>query len=140
MTRTGVMASSRPSRNQAGSTGVRSSGVLRRLSIVAAVMLLAMALVGPSSAFAASEPTSGYNQTPTTPSKSGTGPSKESSEPTSTTPTSTAPAATTPEATKSTLPFTGFDLRWSLAIGVLLMGAGFSIVVVQRRQRGNRSR
>jgi uncharacterized surface anchored protein len=146
MTRTGVMASSRPSSNEAGSKGATPSGVMRRLSSIAAVMLLAMALVAPGSAFAASEPTSGYNQTPTTP-KSGTEPSKEESKPTSTTPTSTTPTSTTPtttstpsEAKKASLPFTGFDLRWSLAIGLVLMGAGFSIVVVQRRQRGSGSR
>jgi hypothetical protein len=39
------------------------------------------------------------------------------------------------EAKASTLPFTGFDLRWSVAIGLVLMCAGFSIVAVQRRQR-----
>ena len=27
------------------------------------------------------------------------------------------------------------DLRWSFGLGLLLMGAGFSIVVVQRRHR-----
>jgi hypothetical protein len=37
--------------------------------------------------------------------------------------------------TKSTLPFTGFDLRWTIGAGLLLLGMGFSIVTVQRRQR-----
>jgi hypothetical protein len=107
------------------------------------VLLMAIALVGPSTAFAAAE--SNYASkpnTPTTPTTptTGTAPSKESSSPkTSPSPTSeTSPSttATTPEAEKtSTLPFTGFDLRWSVGIGLLLMGAGFSIVVVQRRQR-----
>jgi hypothetical protein len=27
------------------------------------------------------------------------------------------------------------DLRWSIVVGLLLIGAGFSIVVLQRRER-----
>ncbi len=130
MTRTGVMASSRPHKDGAGLLGVKSTGALRRLSAIAAVLLLALALALPSAAFAA-EPTAGYNQTPTTPSKSGTAPSKETSEPAK---ESTAPTATTSTEPAKALPFTGLDLRWSIAIGVLLMGAGFSIVVLQRRR------
>ncbi|HEX5853945.1 MAG TPA: hypothetical protein VFY36_12740 [Solirubrobacteraceae bacterium] len=96
------------------------------------MLLLALTLALPGTALAADEPTSGYKQTPTTP-KTGTAPSKEEKAPAS----ETAPTSTTPssEPKASTLPFTGFDLRWSLAVGVLLMGAGFSIVAVQRRQR-----
>jgi len=103
-------------------------------------LLLTVALVVPTTAFAAttSTPTSGYNQTPPTPT-SGTSPSKEKSTPkketapakATTTPTTT----TTTTAKASTLPFTGFDLRWTVGLGLLLMGAGFSIVTVQRRQR-----
>jgi uncharacterized membrane protein len=141
MTRTDVMASSRPHTAAAASIRTQSAGVTRRLAAVSAMLLLALALTVPASALAAepAAPTSGYNQkpTPTTPTpKTGTSPSKESKTPTTST---TAPAntSTTPatETKASTLPFTGFDLRWSLAVGVLLMGAGFSIVVVQRRQR-----
>jgi hypothetical protein len=113
--------------------------------------LLAIALIGPGTALAA-EGTSGYGSEPpkttttttttptTTPttetSPTGTtSPSKETSEPTkSEEPTSTS----SPEKEKakaSTLPFTGFDLRWSLGIGLVLMVSGLSIVAVQRRQR-----
>jgi hypothetical protein len=102
------------------------------------VLLLALALIAPGTAVAAEEPTSGYNQTPTTPAPStGTSPSKEEA------PSSTTPSKE-PEPTKSsspakeeakTLPFTGFDLRWSFGIGLVLMGAGFSIVMMQRRRR-----
>jgi len=108
------------------------SGAMLRLSAVAAMLLLALALALPGTAFAAEEPTAGYNQTPTTP-KTGTSPSKEEKTPAS----EPAPekTTTTPTEKASTLPFTGFDLRWSLAVGVLLMGAGLSIVAVQRRQR-----
>jgi uncharacterized surface anchored protein len=99
--------------------------------------MLCMALLAPGTALAASESNSStYEQEPNKP-KTGTSPSKETepskeAEPakSETTPTTT----TSPETTK-TLPFTGFDLRWSFAVGLLLMGAGFSIVVVQRRQR-----
>jgi hypothetical protein len=101
-------------------------------------VLLALALL-PSVALGASEPTSGYKQTPTvsktTPS-SGVAPSEEK-----TTPKETAPASesTAPAAEKaSTLPFTGFDLRWDIGLGLLLVAAGVSIVVLQRRQRRER--
>ncbi len=131
MTRTDVMASSRPSTADVAPTRRRSS-VWRRLSIAAVV--LAVALL-PSVA-AAEEPTSGYKQTPTvsktTPS-SGVSPSQEE-KPTS---TSTTTTPTTSEAAEkaSTLPFTGFDLRWDLGLGLLLIAAGVSIVVLQRRHR-----
>jgi hypothetical protein len=156
MTRTDVMASSRP--RNAGAASIRrgSSGALRGFSIVPLV-LLALAMV-PGVA-AAAEPTSGYSTTTptttgysqttpatttttstTTPS-TGTLPSKEAEKPASTTPTtesapaktSTIPTTTTPKS--GTLPFTGFDLRWDIGLGLLLMLAGFSIVTLQRRQR-----
>ncbi len=141
MTRTDVMASSRPRTVGAAPIGKGSPGISRRLALLPVLLALGLALPG---AAIAAEPTANYEQkakppTPPTPS-TGTSPSKESSKPT-TTPTSKgvapAKASTTPtakEAKASTLPFTGFDLRWSLGIGLLLIGAGFSIVVVQRRQ------
>jgi hypothetical protein len=133
MTRTDVMASSRPHTEGVVPKRSGSSRVTRRLAAVSAMLLLALALALPGAAIAASEPTAGYNQTPTTPT-TGTSPSKEEKAPANeTAPTSTTPKTT--EAKSSTLPFTGFDLRWSLAVGVLLIGAGFSIVAVQRRQR-----
>jgi cytoskeletal protein RodZ len=163
MTRTDVMASSRP--RTAGAAPMRkgSSRILRRLSILPLLALLALALI-PGAALAA-EPTSGYGTTSTsttptsgystttpaptttptttTPSK-GVAPSKEAEKPTSTTPASeTAPAktSTTPTSEKAgTLPFTGFDLRWDIGFGLLLMLAGFSIVLVQRRQRRDSGR
>jgi hypothetical protein len=140
MTRTNVMASSRP--RTAGATRARlgSARTAGGLLSLVAVLLVIFALAVPGGALAAGESTSGYNQKPTTPT-TGTSPSKEeksttpsSEEPAkSTSPTTTTPTTTTAKA--STLPFTGFDLRWSLAIGLLLVGAGFSIVAVQRRER-----
>ncbi|HEV7586180.1 MAG TPA: hypothetical protein VGO14_10415 [Solirubrobacteraceae bacterium] len=73
--------------------------------------------------------------------KSGTSPSKETSTPekkeTAPTTSSTTPSSSTsPSSEKaSTLPFTGFDLRWTIGMGLLLVGAGFSIVTIQRRHR-----
>jgi cytoskeletal protein RodZ len=106
-------------------------------------LLLAVALAVPTAASATEK--AGYGTTPPAPTKStkstpkptpssGTSPSKETSSPSK----GVAPAttSTTPStSSKSSLPFTGFDLRWSIGIGVLLLGAGLSIVSVQRRQR-----
>ncbi len=139
MTRSDVMASSRPLTAGAAPKRTRSS-VLRGLAVLPIVLLMAMALLSPGTALAAektSSTSSGYNQEPNKPS-TGTSPSKETTTPSKeTTPTNeSAPTSTTSTTPSSkTLPFTGFDLRWSFGIGLLLMGAGFSIVVIQRRQR-----
>jgi len=159
MTRTDVMASSRP-RTQGERHTKGRTGTLRRVVALPVVLLMGLALLAPATA--AAEETSGYNQTPTTSTSTGysqtpttpattpttpattpstgTSPSKEE-KPTSTTPaketeptTSTSPAK---EAAAKTLPFTGFDLRWSFGIGLLLLAAGFSIVMMQRRRRAD---
>jgi hypothetical protein len=146
MTRTDVMASSGPRTPRAASTRRGSPGFLRGLSVLpVALLLLALALLVPSTA--AAESTSGYSQEPTkpttTPSK-GTSPSEETKKATTTPAKETVPATTSTTPTTSekatTLPFTGFDLRWDIGFGLLLMGAGFSIVVMQRRQRRQRGR
>jgi len=51
-----------------------------------------------------------------------------------------APTTSTAPSTEkaSTLPFTGFDLRWDIGFGLLLTISGFSIVLRQRRQRRGR--
>jgi hypothetical protein len=147
MTRTDVMASSRPLTPGAAPMKKRT-GTLRALVALPIVLLMALALLAPGSAVAAEEPTSGYNQTPTTPTtpattptttpSTGTSPSKEEGTPTTTTPKETEPttsSAPAKETAAKTLPFTGFDLRWSFGIGLLLMAAGFSIVLMQRRSR-----
>ncbi|HEV7528017.1 MAG TPA: hypothetical protein VGO29_03905 [Solirubrobacteraceae bacterium] len=109
-----------------------------------------MALVLPTTALAAGEGLSGYNNKPTTSSTTptpttGTSPSKESSTPTKTTApetTKSEPTTSTEPAAKkaSTLPFTGFDLRWTIGGGVLLIAMGFSLVTAQRRQRRDTGR
>ncbi len=150
MTRTDDVASNR-SRKQGATrsrTGLRRAG--QTLAVVPVVLLLGV-LLTPAGALAA-ESTSGYSQTAPTPKTSttpapaptsGTSPSKEKekSTPEATTPakataptTSTSPSTSTSKA--ATLPFTGLDLRWSVAIGVLLIGLGWSILAVQRRERG----
>jgi cytoskeletal protein RodZ len=156
MTRTDVMASSRP--RTVGATSIdRRSRVRRRgLLTVPIALVLAGALALPGAASAA-EGTSSYGSTPTTPTttkptttpttttpttttpttttpepKTGTSPSKESA----TTPTETTPKSTAPSTAKETsLPFTGLDLRWIVGIGFLFMGAGVSMLMMQRRQR-----
>ncbi len=135
MTRTDVMASSRPL-----DVSAAPSRILRGLRALPVALALALAVMVPSTALAATE---GYAQTPnkpatTTTPKTGTLPSKEEEKPATSTPTNeTAPTntATTPTTTATTLPFTGFDLRWDIGFGVVLLGAGFSILAMQRRQR-----
>jgi hypothetical protein len=144
MTRTDVMAASRPQAQGAARVIGGSCSGWRRLIVLPVMLLLAVALVAPMSAVAATTTTnkeglSGYEKKPEE--KSGTSPSKETSTPekkeTAPTTTSTTPSASTSPSTEkaSTLPFTGFDLRWTVGMGLLLVGAGFSIVTVQRRHR-----
>ena len=150
MTRTDVVASSRPQKAGAAPMRKGSSSAMRRLLVLPVAFALTMALVLPTTALAAGEGLSGYNNKPTTTSTTptpttGTSPSKESSTPTkTTTPETTKGEPTTstePTAKKaSTLPFTGFDLRWTIGGGVLLIAMGFSIVTAQRRQRRDAGR
>jgi len=150
MTRTDVMASSRPRTAGAALNGKRSRGIVRRAGLASTALLLAIALAGPATASAA-ESGSGYTQTPKTPTTTpttpattpattptttpttGTSPEKTSSTPTTATEPAKTPTATT--ATTGTLPFTGFDLRFILGFGLVLLGAGFTLVMMQRRQR-----
>jgi len=142
MTRTDVMASSRPRTAGAAPSSRRFTSVARRLSALPVVLLLALALVLPSAAMA--EEKAGYTQkTPTTSTKTtpktGTLPAKESEEPAKAPVAEAEPektTSTTPTTEKATsLPFTGFDLSWDIGFGVVLIAAGFSILAMQRRQR-----
>jgi cytoskeletal protein RodZ len=139
-----------------GRLSKESSRMWRKLPIAAIALLIAAVLLVPATALAA-ESTSGYSQTapppkttttppattPTTPA-TGTSPSKEEKTTSEkTTPSKeTSPTSTTPTSSgkASTLPFTGFDLRWTIGGGLLLIGAGFSLVMVERRQRRNPTR
>jgi hypothetical protein len=147
MTRTDVMASSRPQRRVA-STGERSLRKWRRLLAASVALMLAAALVSPGLALAetttSKEGLSGYGkeepkketkkeEPKKEEAKKETVPSKETTTPTKE--TAPEPKASEPAKTTSTLPFTGLDLRLVVAVGILMIGAGFSIVVVQRRQR-----
>jgi hypothetical protein len=144
MTRTDVMASSRPQTEGAAKGFGGSSSARRRLIVLPVLLLLAVVLAAPMSAVAASTTTNkegltGYEKKAEE--KSGTSPSKEATTPekkeTTPTPTTTPAKSTAPasETKATTLPFTGLDLRWTLGMGLLLVGAGFSIVVMQRRHR-----
>jgi uncharacterized membrane protein len=163
MTRTDVVASSRPQTTVgAPSIGRGSPSVSRRLLVLPVALLLAAAFVAPTAALAAEgdSGSTGYAQkpptpttptTPTTPAAttpattptsptptSGTSPSKEANTPASgTSPTkASSTSGTSPSSdTAKELPFTGLDLRWTIGVGLLLMGVGFTIVTMQRRQR-----
>jgi uncharacterized membrane protein len=134
-------------------TAAPSGRSRRRRTLRRGLFALPLALVliaGGATTALAAEPTSGYSQTspapkttpattPSTPSPKGeAAPTNTSSTPSKTeAPASSAePTATTaPKAT--TLPFTGLDLRWVILAGVLLVGMGMSIVVVQRGRGGS---
>jgi hypothetical protein len=122
--------------------------VARRGLLALPVVALALAIPAAPAVAQTSNGTSGYGQKappPTTTPKSGTAPSKEATTPTeSTTPkeapapkASEEPTTTTPKTavspSTSKLPFTGLDLRWIVGAGILLLGAGISIRLVQRR-------
>ncbi len=148
MTRTNNVALGRPHAVGAAPLRKGSSRAARRL-LVLPLVLLAMAFVFPSGALAASTGEAGYGttapapKTTTTPKTtpttettptSGTSPSKETSTPSSGVSAAKTSSTSSTSSTK-TLPFTGFDLRWTVGIGLLLVAMGFSIVTVQRRQR-----
>jgi hypothetical protein len=132
MTRTKV-ASSRP--QATGTAPIRrgSSRAVGKLLVLPVAMLLAMAPAAPAIA-AGSSGTSNYSQNPTAPKKTpaaGTSPSKAKSTPG--TAKSSASTGSAP-AESATLPRTGLDLRLTIGMGLLLIAAGFSIAIVQRRQ------
>jgi hypothetical protein len=129
MTRSDVMASSRPRTVGAASTRRRRRAVSGLLVLPALLLALALAMPG----IAAAGETYNEKTTPSSEPK----PSNESTTSTTTTATETTPSTGVSPSTEkaSTLPFTGFDLRWDIGFGLLLMGAGVSIVLVQRRQR-----
>ncbi len=153
MTRTDVMASSRP--RGAGEVPVygRVSRPLRVVLLVPALVAIALMLGAPGAAVAAGTTTtntSGYNSTPTTPTtttpttttpepKTGTSPTTEEGKAPEPKEEAAKTSTTTSTAKAGTLPFTGLDLRWVLAFGFVLMAGGVSIIVVQRRLgRGSR--
>jgi hypothetical protein len=163
MTQTDSVVSSRPQTAAATTSDPELRGDRRavaggrgrvaRRALLAAPAVLALALPTGALAQTSSTGTSGYNQKPpvktTTEPKSGTAPSKEATTPKSSpepekeaaTPTTTEPTTTTAKAAtspaESKLPFTGLDLRWVLAGGLLLLAMGFSIRVGQRRRTGS---
>jgi hypothetical protein len=128
----------------------RAGSRRRRIARGLLALPLALALIVPGATAMAAEPTTGYGRTTPPPAKTETTPApKQETAPTQTsstaketpssanepTKTSSEPTATT--ATKAkTLPFTGLDLRWLTLGGLLLVGMGMSIVVVQRRRQG----
>ena len=145
MTRTNVMASSRPQAADKATTRSGSSRARRRLVILPVVLALGLAPAAPVLAAGSANPAlNGYSEKnkPNTPAGSGTSPSKSTKPPTTPAKTVSPASASVParstqpaKATATTLPFTGFDLRWTVGGGLLLVGAGGSIMAMQRRQR-----
>jgi hypothetical protein len=156
MTRTDSMVLSRPQTAGAASLsgevseldgGARRRRVARRGLFALPLAAIALAIPAGPALAQTTKATSGYGENapaPTTkPSpNSGTAPSKEATTPSkeATTPkaaeepaTTTATPTTTASPSTSKLPFTGLDLRWVLAAGALLLAAGLSIRLVQRR-------
>jgi hypothetical protein len=105
--------------------------------ILPVVLALALVTAAPAFAATATTPTTGYSKPePNTPTlNSGTSPSKATKTPAKTVSPATTSSTATKPAKASTLPFTGFDLRWTVGAGLLLVCAGGSIMVMQRRQR-----
>jgi hypothetical protein len=134
MTRIEESTSSRPGTK--GAAACERRGSIRALLVALPIaLLLVTAIAAPVLAATTATTESGYKQKPPVPKEkasSGTAPAKEATEPSQ----GTAPAASSaaPAASSSsTLPFTGLDLRWIVGGGVLLIGAGISIRVLQRR-------
>lgn len=150
MTRSDDVVRGGPDMDEGGSLGRRRGTARRGARRGSVVVSVALALMLPASpALAQTTGTSGYKEEPpkpktTTTPKSGTAPSKEATTPTTTTPkaavepaaTTTTPTTTTPSESK--LPFTGLNLAWVVGGGLLLLAAGLSIRVVQRRRRYER--
>ena len=144
MTRTNVMASSRPETAEPATTRSGTSRARRRLVILPVVLALA-AWRPRRRPWRRNRPQPAYgNSGAKKPeSKGGVSPSKSTKTPTSTTPaktvepatTSTTPTTSTEPAKASTLPFTGFNLTWTVGGGLLLVCAGGSMMVMQRRGR-----
>ncbi len=114
-----------------------------------ALPLALLLMVGGTTVALAADPTSGYGgNTPapkTTPAPKGeAAPTNTSSTPSKETKAATPTSSTEPTATTAakatTLPFTGLDLRWVILAGVLLVGMGMSIVLVQRGRSGSPNR
>jgi len=118
-----------------------SSRARRRLVILPVILALGLAPVAPALAVEPATGTYGNSNAKKPEPKSGTSPSKSTKTPTTSSKTvapataSSTPATTTSPAKASTLPFTGFDLRWTVGGGLLLIAAGGSIMVMQRRGR-----
>lgn len=152
------------SRTDMDAHAVRGRVPKRGLLVLGVALVISAACAGPA---LAAEGLSGYTHTetgkqetkptssttaptttPTPTAAQETKPSTSSSEPSqSTAPateaapatsTSTSPTTTASQSRSSTLPFTGLDLRWVVGFGLLMLGAGASIVLAQRRQRRGR--
>jgi hypothetical protein len=108
---------------------------VRRARSVLLAVPLTLSLMVPTAAFAAVESTTGYSQTPPPPTTKTTPKPTKGTAPSTAigTPVTIKPSAPAP---KSTLPFTGLDLRLVIGLGIVMLAmGGLSIRVIQRRQQ-----
>jgi hypothetical protein len=94
-------------------------------------------MIAPAGATAA-EATNGYTQAPPPPTTTTTTvvkttPAKSVSPSKAVSPSVGTPVTIKPSPAPTTLPFTGLDLRWLIGAGVLLLGMGLGIRLMQRR-------
>lgn len=143
----------------AGEGLISAARMLRAMAVV--LLLLAPATAVPAAAIAV-EPTSSYGteppkreapsseppkpesaKPPTTEvhaSKEGTSPTKEVQKPELPEQRVSASHRKPAPAKADSLPFTGFDLRWELSLGTLLILAGSGLIAAQRRHARERHR
>jgi hypothetical protein len=141
MTRNHFLTSTGKRQTDMGSTSARRSRrtSLRMLLALPIALLLATALAAPTLAAGTtgSEGLSGYGHKEAKKENEHSKTKKEP-EPEPKQPVEPERPPVEPVAKASSLPFTGYDLSWTVGFGVLLVGAGGSIILVQRRQRGLR--
>ncbi len=141
MTRNHVLTSSGKRQTDMKSTSAKRSRrtSLRMLLALPIALLLAMALTAPTLAAGTTgnEGLSGYGHKEAAKKENQNSKTKKEPEPE---PKQTEEPARSvePVAKASTLPFTGYDLSWTVGFGVLLVGAGGSIILTQRRRRDMR--
>jgi outer membrane biosynthesis protein TonB len=145
--------------------GGNPSRAARGMWVLAALLTLVLASPAAGTALAA-EPTSSYPQTPPPPpeapkvvpnnTQTKSSPSTEvvkPREPEKPKEPETPAASSEPRKARyaqapvsehhgssTALPFTGFDVRWELGVGLAMIGVGLTIVATQRRRRRARGR
>lgn len=142
MTRNHFLTSTGKRQTDMGSTNARRSRrtSLHMLLALPIALLLAMAPAAPALAAGTtgSEGLSGYGHKEAAKKENQNSKTKKEPEPEPKQTVEPERPPVEPVAKASTLPFTGYDLSWTVGFGVLLVGAGGSIILMQRRRRDMR--